>query len=105
MKKWTIVTIVIDVLVVACFIMFYAVPSFKNNIIATALNTKTHQWIAYTFYSEETVAVVSQAGSYTPLTDKVDTDAIVIDTSPKSSYDNEYDAEILTRDADAKYKK
>ena len=98
MKKLTIVMIILDILVALGFIVTYCIPSIKNTVIATALNTKTHQWIAYTFYSEEQINYVLSLDSYIPLTDEVDLDAIVIDTSEKDSYDNEYDEQILTRD-------
>jgi exopolysaccharide biosynthesis protein len=98
MKKLTIVMIILDLIATAGFIVTYCVPSFRNTIIATALNTKTHQWIAYTFYSEEQINYVLSLDSYIPLTDEVNLDSIVIDTSEKDSYDNEYDEQILTRD-------
>lgn len=98
MKKFTIFIAIVDVIVAACFILVYAVPSFKNKIISTAMITKTHQWIAYTFYSEEDISKVTAANKYIPLTDEVKLDDIVIDTSERESYENEYDEQILTRD-------
>lgn len=98
MKKFTIFIIIIDILVMACFILVYAVPSFKNKIISTAMVTKSHQWIAYTFYSEETISEVISQNKYIPLTDDVKLDEIVIDTSEKENYESEYDEQILTRD-------
>jgi len=98
MKKFTIFIIIIDILVMACFILVYAVPSFKNKIISTAMVTKSHQWIAYTFYSEKTISEVVSQNKYIPLTDDVKLDEIVIDTSEKENYESEYDEQILTRD-------
>lgn len=99
MKKTTVFVILLDIIVIACFIIFYGpFKGFRNTIISTALNTKTHQYIAYTFYSEDTVNKVSQLNSYIPFNEEVDTDKIVIDTNPKGSYDNEYDEAILTRE-------
>ncbi len=98
MKKLTIMMIILDILVALGFIVTYCVPAVRNTVIATALNTKTHQWIAYTFYSEEQINYVLALDSYIPLTDEVDLNAIIIDTSEKDSYDNEYDEQILTRD-------
>ncbi|MEG0825897.1 MAG: phosphodiester glycosidase family protein [Bacilli bacterium] len=98
MKKTTIFVIIIDILIVFCFTLFYGpFKGFKNTIISTALNTKTHQYIAYTFYSEDMVNKVMQLNSYIPFEEEVDVDKIVIDTNPKESYDNEYDEIILTR--------
>lgn len=97
-KKLTITFIVLDVLVAGCFILFYGISSFKQTIISTALSTKTHQYIAYTFYSEETVKKVVSQNAIEEITDTVNLDDIVIDTSPKTTYENEYDEAILTRD-------
>ena len=98
MKKFTIFIAVIDVIVAVCFVLVYAVPGFKNKIISTAMITKTHQYIAYTFYSENEISKVTAANKYIPLTDEVNLEQIVIDTSERESYDNEYDEQILTRD-------
>lgn len=97
LKKLTISFIVLDVLAAICFAVIYGVDSFKQSIISTALATKTHQYIAYTFYSEKTVKEIANQNSYETITDDVNLDDIVIDTSPKESYENEYDEEVLTR--------
>ena len=59
MKKFTIFIIIIDIIVAACFVLVYAIPDFKNKIISTAMITKTHQYIAYVFYSEEDISKVT----------------------------------------------
>ena len=97
LKKTTITFIVLDVLVAICFIVVYGIESFKQSVISTSLATKTHQYIAYTFYSEKTVKEIANQNSYEEITDDVNLDDIVIDTSPKESYENEYDEEVLTR--------
>lgn len=98
-KKLTITFIVLDIIIAICFVVVYGVDSFKQTIISTALTTKTHQYIAYTFYSENTVKDIVSQNSYEVITDDVNLDDIVIDTSPKQSYDNEYDEAVLTREA------
>lgn len=100
MKKLTITFIILDILVAICFFVVYA-PLFKTfqyTIISTAINTKTHDYIAYTFYSEEHVNKVVSQNNYIPIDAEMDLTDIVIDTSPKDSYDNPYDEAILTRD-------
>ena len=42
--------------------------------------TKTHKYIAYIFYDEETIDKVTAQNRYIPLTDKVNLDEIVINT-------------------------
>ena len=98
MKKFTIAAIIIDILVAICFFVTYGVESFRNTIIMTSLNTKTHQYIAYTFYSEETIRAVQALDTFTPINEEVDLDDIVIDTEIRDTFDNEYDEQILTRD-------
>jgi exopolysaccharide biosynthesis protein len=99
MKKITKFFIVVDILIAICFFVVYGpFESFRNTIISTSLNTKTHQYIAYTFYSKSTIQGVSKLDSYTPWDENTKLEDIVIDTAPKSSYENEYDKEILTRD-------
>lgn len=99
MRKTTIFFLVIDVLAICCFILFYGpFAEFRNVLVNTAMVTKSHQYIAYTFYSEETVRKILDLNKYTPVDEDIDLNDIVIDTSEKDSYDNEYDEAILKRD-------
>jgi len=109
LRKSTILFIVLDILVAGCFFLVYGpFETFKYTIINTAMNTKTHQYIAYTFWNDGTIKKVLSASSYIPISENVNLEDIVIDTSPKDSYDNEYDEAILTRtpgNEDYKYMK
>ncbi len=100
MKRLTKWLIGIDILVAICFFVVYC-PIFKNlqnTIISTAIDTKTHDYIAYTFYSEARVQEVINADKFQPINEEINLDEIVIDTKPRDSYDNEFDEAILTRD-------
>lgn len=98
-RKTTILFIVLDILMAICFFLFYGPFSyFRNLIICTATVTKTHGWIAYTFFSEETINKVKAANSYVYLTDEVNLDDIIIDTKEKDHYDNKYDEMVLKRE-------
>lgn len=99
MKKKTIFITILDILILICLFIFYGpFTNFRNLIISTAMVTKTHQYIAYTFYSENTIKEVMLSGSYIPINDTTNLDKIVIDTAPRKFYDNEYDKAVLTRD-------
>ena len=99
MKKLTKFFIVVDIFIAICFFVVYGpFAGFRNTIISTALSTKTHGYIAYTFYSKNTILGVSKLDSYIPWDDDTKLEDIIIDTAPKESYENEYDREILTRD-------
>lgn len=98
MRKSTIIFIVIDVLAIFCFVLFYGpYEKFRNIIVNTAMVTKTHQYIAYTFYSEETVQKIMDLNKFIPVDEEINLDDIIIDTSEKDTYDNEYDEAILKR--------
>jgi len=109
MRKSTIFFILVDLLVGFCFYLFYGPnKEFRNTIVNTAMVTKTHQYIAYTFYNEDTVKKILDLNKFIPVSGSMDLDAIVIDTSEKKKYDNEYDEAILKRDSgnsDYKYLK
>ena len=56
MRKSTIFVIIIDILVAICFFLFYGpIDSIRNYLITTAMNTTTHQYLAYIFYSDEQI--------------------------------------------------
>ena len=97
-KKTTILFIVLDVLAICGFIMMYGPwDKIRNFYVNTAMKTKDHQYFAKIFYSDEKIQEIVNSNYFIEITEKVELDDIVIDTSPKSSYDNEYDEEILTR--------
>jgi len=108
-RKTTILFIILDILVAGCFFLVYGpYAGFRNLIISTAMGTKSHQYIAYTFWSDKVIQDVLSKGAYIPINEAVDLDQIVIDTAPKDEYENEYDEAILTRDPgneDYKYMK
>lgn len=104
MKKLTIIFIVLDVLVGICFFITYGIKSFKNTIISTSMSTKTHQYIAYTFYSEKDISDVLALDAFIPIDEEIDLNYIVMDTAIKDNYNNPYDEEILTREDGQEYK-
>lgn len=98
MKKTTILIIVLDILALIGFFLFYGpIKSIRVWWINTAMNTMTHQYFAYIFYSEEMIIETMSQNYYIPLKEEVNLDDIVIDTSPKENYENKYDEQILTR--------
>lgn len=97
-KKKTILFIILDILAVGGFIMMYgpwdAIRSFYVN---TAMKTKDHKYFANIFYSQKTIDKIVSSNYFVEITEKPVLDDIIIDTSPKSHYDNKYDEEVLTR--------
>ncbi len=99
MRKTTILFILVDVLAIICFVLFYGpYAEFRNVLVNTAMITKSHQYIAYTFYSEKTVKEILDLNNFIPVSEDIKLDDIVIDTGEKDTYDNEYDEAILKRE-------
>lgn len=105
MKKFKIFMIVIDLCIAICFFIFYGPFNYvKNTVISTAMVTKTHQYIAYTFYSEDTVKDVLEDNSYTRLDGNVNLDDIVFSNKIPTTFENQYEEAILKRDKKDEYK-
>lgn len=97
--KSTILFIILDILAICGFVMMYGPwDDIRNFYVNTAMKTKDHKYLANVFYSQETINNIMSNNYFIAIKEEVDLDDIVIDTSPKSSYDNKYDEEILTRD-------
>ena len=97
--KMTILFVILDILAIGGFIMMYGPWDFVRNLyINTAMKTKDHKYLANIFYSEEKINEVMNSNYFIAIEEDVELDDIIIDTSPKDHYDNEYDKEILTRD-------
>jgi len=105
MRKSTIVVIVLDVLVALCFFIFYGPFSgLRNYLITTAMNTTTHQYLAYTFYSDERIQGILSQNYYVEINEKVDLSQITVKPGDKDSCIDEYDCEILDREEGQTYK-
>lgn len=96
--KSTILFIILDILAIGGFIMMYGPwNGVRNLYVNTAMKTKDHQYFAKIFYSDKSITKIMNSNYFIEIKEKIELDDIVIDTSPKKSYDNEYDEEILTR--------
>lgn len=97
-NKLTIIFVILDLLAIGGFVMMYGPWDFVRNLyVTTAMKTKDHQYFAKIFYSDETINKIINSNYFIEIKEEVELDDIVIDTSPKSSYANKYDEEILTR--------
>lgn len=97
-NKLTILCIILDLLAIGGFVMMYGPwDTIRNLYVNTAMKTKDHKYLANIFYSDEEINEIMNSNYFVEIKEEVVLDDIIIDTSPKSSYDNEYDEEILTR--------
>lgn len=99
MKKSTIVIIILDILVVIGFFLAYGpVTYFRNLLVNTAMKTRSHQYFAYIFYTENMVKDILASNYFVTIDEDVNLDDIVIDTKPKKVFKDEYEEALLTRD-------
>ena len=98
-NKLLFICIILDLLAIGGFVMMYGPwDTVRNFYVTTAMKTKDHKYFAKIFYSDKTINKIMNSNYFIEIKEEVVLDDIVIDTSPKSSYKNEYDKEILTRD-------
>ena len=97
-SKLTILCIIADIFAILGFVMMYGPwDGVRNLYVTTAMKTKDHKYFANIFYNDETISKIMDNNYFIEIKEDVVLDDIIIDTSPKASYDNEYDKEILTR--------
>ena len=81
---------------------------FRDWLITTAMTTMNHQWIAYVFYSEDTVNAIMASNTVEEIIEDTDTDAIIVaipEEPKKVEYANEYERAVLEKEnKDDKYK-
>lgn len=105
MRKSTILIIVLDVLAAICFFLFYGpYKELKNYLITTAMNTTTHQYLAYIFYSDAEIQKVLGQNYYIEIDEPVDLSQITMKPGDKNTCVDEYDCAVLDRTKDQKYK-
>ena len=97
--KRTIFFIVCDILALAGFVMMYGPWDYVRNLyVTTAMQTRSHKYLAKIFYSDETIEKIMSNNYIVSINEDVNLDDIVIDTKEKTSYKDEYEEEVLTRD-------
>jgi len=95
----TIVFIVLDCLALLCFVLVYGPWDMLRNLyVNTAMNTMDHKYLAEVFYSKETIDKIMNSNYFVSLEEDVNLNNIVIDTSEKDTYKDEYEKELLTRE-------
>lgn len=97
-KTSTIVFIILDFLALCGFVITYGPWDYLRNLyVNTAMNTMDHKYFANIFYSEETINKIMNQNYFVPIDEDVNLDDVVIDTSVKTTFKDEYENELLTR--------
>jgi len=96
--KSTILFIILDIFAILGFVMMYGPwDDIRNLYVNTAMKTKDHKYLAKVFYTQKQVEKIMNSNYFIAIKEEVKLEDIIIDTSEKETYDNEYDKEILTR--------
>lgn len=97
--KTTILFIFLDIIVAACFFIMYGPWSYVRDLyVMTALQTMNHQYLANVFYSNKQISEIQNNNYLITINEDVNLDEININTEEKTTYKNEYEEELLTRD-------
>ena len=86
------------------FLFYGPIESFKEFWITSAMNTKSHQYLATFFYSDQYIQEVLRRNYVSEVDEISNPDDIHFKKYSLSIYRNKYEKEILERDADALYK-
>lgn len=106
MKLSTKIFIIIDIIAILCFFFVYGPIDYAKKFwITTAMETGTHKYLAYIFYSEKTVNEVMSANTLSEIKEETDINTITIGKiEKKTTYDSIYEQQILEHDEDDLYK-
>ena len=101
MKKKTIVLLVLDICALACFFIFYGpFDTFRNYLITTAMNTRSHHYIAKMFYSNKTINKVLDSNKTIVVDEITDASQIRFEIPVEDEYESIYEEQILKKDPD-----
>lgn len=105
MKRIVKVLIVFDVIIGICFFLTYGpIKYFREFLITTAMTTKSHKYLAKTFYSDKMINKVLNSNYVPGFDEDTNPDEIVIGGNNDGHYSSVYEKEILDRKKGADYK-
>ena len=84
--KTTIVFIILDIIVIGCFIMMYGPwDKIRNMYVNTALKTMNHQYFANIFYSQETIDKINSSSYFVTINEDANIDDVIINTKEETN--------------------
>lgn len=102
--KIIIITIIIVIISIPLFLLYGPYNGFRNWLVTTAMTTMNHQYLATTFYSDETINKILEENKIIEPTSTTDLSLINNNKIKTTIYKNEYEKEILEHDDNAIYK-
>ena len=98
-KKTTILFILLDICALICFFIMYGPWDYIQNLyVTTAMQTRSHRYLAKVFYSDEKISTIMNNNYFISVDEDVNLDQIIINTEEKITYKDEYEEELLTRE-------
>lgn len=106
--KKKILIIIISLIIIGTssglFLLYGPLSFFRNWLVTTAMTTMNHQYLATSFYSDETIKNILEENKIIEPTSNTNLDIINTDSINNTIYKNEYEKEILEHKEDELYK-
>lgn len=99
MKRSTIFLIIIDILLVSfLFVAYGPFSGFRTLYVTTAMNTKSHRYLARILYSENAITEIMGDNSITEVDESTDESEITFNNKDTEVYSSIYEEQVLKRD-------
>ena len=104
MKK-VIILAILDIIAIFCLLLAYGPYSgFRDMFVTTAMDTKSHKYLAYILYSEEQIKDILSKNYLEESDEITDQGQIDFDNEDPHVYESIYEEQILKRDENQLYK-
>lgn len=104
MKK-VIILAILDIIAIFCLLLAYGPYSgFRDMFVTTAMDTKSHKYLAYILYSEEQIKDILSKNYLEESDEITDQGQINFDNEDPHVYESIYEEQILKRDEGQLYK-
>ncbi len=99
-KKLFVTTIILDVLAfIGLFILYGPFSYVRVTVITTAMHSKSHRYLARTFYSDKMINKVLSENYMAEINENTDASKITFDKiTEKKKYESKYEEQILKKD-------
>ena len=105
MKLKTKLLIFLDVIIIACFIFVYGIEKIRVFWITTSMETATHRYLAYIFYSEKTVDKVINSNYLIESKEGSNASNVKINNNTsQTTYESIYEQQVLEHNPEDLYK-
>ena len=104
MKK-IIILVILDIIAIFCLLLAYGPYSgFRDTFVTTAMDTKSHKYLAYILYSDEQIKDILSKNYLKENDEITNQDEITFDNEDPKYYESVYEEQILSREEGTLYK-